>query len=130
MSDFINSATEIASSGLLDYLGSLNTHFMAAFFIILIGIRYKAFEWWLSLFKKDSKFVNVATGVVVMAFYLLLSPAIDWSDVSAIKIYIGTLMHSIITTLVIYEILLPYITKRLRGKITSLIEKKDSDGEK
>jgi len=130
MSDFFNSTMDLASSGLLDYLSSLNTHFMSAFIIILIGIKYKAFEWWVSLFKKDSKFINICTGLLVMFFYLLLSPSIDWSDINAIKIYIGTLLHSLITTMVIYEILLPYITKKLRGKIINLIDKKNSDNQK
>ena len=130
MNEVLDSVIDIASGGFLDYIHSLNFHFIAALLIIFIGIKYTAFDWWTGLFKEGSKFLHIVTAITVMAFYLLLSPSIDWGDIIAIKIYIGTLLHSIITTLVIYELLLPYFTKIVKKRLSGLLNKKDSDGEK
>lgn len=127
MNDFLDSLIEVSSNGFLDYINSLNFHFIAALIIVFIGIKYTAFSWWVSLFKKDSKFIHIITALTVMSFYLLLSPNIDWGDVKAIKIYIGTLLHSIITTLVLYELFIPYMSNIIKKKMSGFINKKDSE---
>lgn len=130
MDDLLGSVIEICSNGVLEYLKSLNFHFMITLTIIFIGMKYITFAWWVKLFRKGSRLIYISTAIIVMLFYILLSTSIDWGDIKAIKIYIGTLLHSIIATLVIYELIVPYLLRIVKKKLTSFANKKTTDTNK
>lgn len=99
--------------GVTDYLFVFDVHFIIAFMVVIIGIKYtKNIEWYKNLFGKFREYCLPITGGVILSFYLIelyISGDIN-SD------YIFSLLQSYMLTIVfqdIFSVLVGFLINKL-----------------
>jgi hypothetical protein len=84
--------------GMAEYLLVFNIHYIMAFIVLLIGLKYTDnLEWYKMLYGKYKRNVIAITGFILMLFYMGMSP----QDLNLE--YIGSLLQSYILTLVFQD---------------------------